>query len=272
MAKFQNHTSLPSDRRPIAANVDTGGARTPGAPDFERQLEFLYKSLEDNQNVIRFLDAKAGFAIVLLSAMAGKIMSNMSSYLPRAGLPLWHVVLLCVFLTSLLLAALIFVRVIFPSSNPAANCRTLTLTPPFFLCEFKPKRFHRIFTSNPKYSQLAQDHEAYLGQILTADATALVRVISAEVLKVSYIRQIKADRLRGLAHASGVCVLLFAALILADAIAPKASKHQLIQVQRPVVLQSQAASAALTLPKTNGSSAPPSSKAVSKDGTTRAQY
>jgi hypothetical protein len=207
-----------------------------GPPDTSRQLEFLYKSLDDNQNVVRFLDAKAGFAIVLLSAMVGKILSSLGNYLPVNGMPLWYLLLLCAFSTTLLVAVFIFVRIIFPTSNPAANCRIHAPAPPFFLYELKPRRFRRIFTSNPKYSQLVQDHDAYVEQIRTADGLALVRVVSAEVLKVCYIRQIKTDRLRGLAHASGTCAVMFAALMVADAVAPKVSKPQPVQIQGPVLL------------------------------------
>jgi hypothetical protein len=222
---------------PTTAILQPEATRPAGAPDTSRQFEFLYKALDDNQNVVRFLDAKAGFAIVLLSAMAGKILSNLGNYFPVNGLPLWYLLLLCAFSATLLLAVFIFVRIIFPTSNPAANCRTQATPPPFFLCELEPRRVRRIFASNPKYSQLAQDHEMYVEQIRAADDLALLRVVSAEVLKVCYIRQIKTDRLKGLAHASATCAVLFAALMLGDAMAPKVSKAQPVQIQGPVVLQ-----------------------------------
>jgi hypothetical protein len=40
----------------------------------DQQLTFLYKVLDDNQNLIRFIDAKTAFAVALLSVMLGKIL------------------------------------------------------------------------------------------------------------------------------------------------------------------------------------------------------
>jgi hypothetical protein len=228
----------PSGIRPEVADTPPPGA-VPDADNCGRQLEFLYKSLDDNQNVIRFLDAKAAFAIVLLSAMAGKILSNLTDYFPNPEEPFWHwdSLLFYAFSAMLLVAGSIFVRVIFPASNPSANCQ---LSPesstPFFLFELKPRRFRRIFTSNPQFSRLAQNHEAYLEQICAADSEALLRAVSAEVLKVCYIRQIKTDRLKGLAHASAACAFLFVVLMVAAARVPRASRPQIVEIKGPVLL------------------------------------
>jgi hypothetical protein len=203
----------------------------------QQQLEFVYKSLEDNQNTIRFLDAKTAFAVALLSAMAEKILSSLGNYLPHGGQAIWRLSLFLGFASALFLAGIIAVRIIFPSSNPSANCRfSSVFKPPFFLCEMNPRRFGRIFTSNPAFSRLAQDHEEYLNQVRSADSDALLNVLCAEVLKVSYIRQIKADRLKALAHATATCVFLFIVLLVTNAMVPSISKPLGAQIQGPVLL------------------------------------
>ena len=205
--------------------------------DLTQQLQFLYKSLDDNQNVIRFLDAKAAFAVALLSAMAGKILSGLSTYFPQNGQPLWLLLLFYGFASTIVLGTFIVFRIVFPTSNPSANCRPLAgPAPPFFLCEMEPRRFGRIFTSNPRFSQLAQDHESYLEQIRASDTVALVRVMSGEVLKVSYIRQIKMDRLAVLARLSALSAILFMALVVTDAMNVKTPVPQLVHLVGPVPL------------------------------------
>jgi hypothetical protein len=59
-------------RVPPAAPASTAAATNPTASpeppelDTDQQLGFLYKALDDNQSLIRFLDAKAAFGVALL--------------------------------------------------------------------------------------------------------------------------------------------------------------------------------------------------------------
>jgi hypothetical protein len=197
----------------------------------------MYKALDDNQGLIRFLDAKAAFAVALLSAMTGKVLSELGAYFPQGGQPLWHQYLAFGFLAIATLAGAIVTRVLFPTSNPSRNVvLSPEVTPEFFLWELKPKRCGRILSSHPCFSRLAEPHEKYLAQVAAADAATLLRSVSAEVLKVSYIRQIKTDRLRALAQILALGVLVFVSLIAADATADKPVKPVVVQVQGPVSL------------------------------------
>jgi hypothetical protein len=62
-------------------------------------------------------------------------------------------------------------------------------------------------------------------------------VVSGEVLKVSYIRQIKTDRFAALTWTLLVSVVLFAALMGADAALPKATKPQTVLIEGPVTVR-----------------------------------
>lgn len=193
-----------------------------------QQLDFLYKALDDNQSVIRFLDAKAAFGAALLSAMTGRIFFNLGQYFPWYGQPLGRQLLLICFAGGAALAVTLIGLIVFPSSNPATNTLLPAhVSPTFFLCDLDPKNWRRVFSRNPRFSRLAQEHGAYVDDVVAADGRRLVEVISAEVLKVSYIRQIKMDRLRVLAYVLLVCVLLFTALVIVDAtLAKPTSLHE----------------------------------------------
>jgi hypothetical protein len=80
----------------------------------DQKLQFLYKALDDNQGVIRFLDAKAAFAVALLSAMTGKVLADLPFYFPLVSQPLWRKGLLFGFWILGLLTGFVVFRVIFP--------------------------------------------------------------------------------------------------------------------------------------------------------------
>lgn len=209
----------------------------PPKSDPDQQLEFLYKALDDNQSLIRFLDAKAAFAVALLSAMVGKVLSNLGDYFPRSAQPLWRQILVLAFAFAAIWAVVLVALIVFPTINPAANTRLLSNTRPlFFLSQLSPRRWQRILSRSPNYSQLAQDHAEYLNQITGSNSLVLLQVISGEVLKVSYIRHIKADRLKALGIVLACCGLLFVLLMAADATLPKPIKPTLIQVPGPLTV------------------------------------
>src|SRR6266850_2030927 len=158
----------------------------------EQKLQFLYKALDDSQSVIRFLDAKAAFAVALLSAMTGKVLSDLPFYFPLVGQPVWRKALLFCFWAAVALSGFVVFRVIFPVTNPAANVNLIPThcTPQFFVWELKPKSWQRIFSRAPRFSRLALGQEAFLQDIKDGTPDSLLRCVAGEVLKVSYIRQI----------------------------------------------------------------------------------
>src|SRR6266581_1814771 len=104
-------------------------ASSPGLNDVTadraQQLTFLYKALDDSQSLIRFLDAKAAFAVALLSAMTGKVLSDLGGYFPRGEQPLWRQLIVFGFVVTAVVAFVIVARIVFPTNNPAANTRLL---------------------------------------------------------------------------------------------------------------------------------------------------
>jgi hypothetical protein len=217
------------------------------AADTSHQLQFLYKSLDDNQSLIRFVEAKAAFAVALLSAMAGKILADLGSYFPWADQPLARQSLVLAFGFFALVAGLLVALIVFPVVNPTQSTRLLPHAgPKFFIFELSPKRWRRFLSRSPNYSMLAEEHENYLREVANADSRLLLRVISAEVLKVSYIRQIKTERLRALGVVLACCAALFAGLMVADASAPRPKKPELIELYGPGTLKSPVGGVGLT--------------------------
>lgn len=224
------------------SNSPAPAALTAIAPDQAKgdtgqQLTFLYKALDDNQSLIRFLDAKAAFAVALLSAMIGRVLANLGAYFPWSEQSHWRQLLVLAFGVSATAAIILVSLIVFPTINPALNTSLLPPSGPlFFITQLSPKRWRRIFSRSPKYSHLVQDHSDYFSQITAADNLLLLRIVSGEVLKVSYIRQIKADRVKALAVPLVGCSILFAVLMVSDALIVKPVKPTLVHVDSPLKL------------------------------------
>ncbi len=206
--------------------------------DFDKRLELLYKIHEDNQNLIRFLDAKAAFAVAILAAMVNKVLSSLGFYFPWGAQPHWRQILVLGFGLTALIATVLVVLILFPIINPGLNVRLISASsgPTFFLTRLEPKSWLRVFFRSPKFSRLAQEHSEFLNQVTGASNAALLQAISGEVLKVSYIRQIKTDRLRAVAIALTGCATFFVLLVGTDAIFPQPNKPALVQIQGPVMM------------------------------------
>lgn len=177
--------------------------------------EFLYKSLDDAQNTIRSLDSKTGIGIVVLGAMIGAAITREEIAAIRAS-GLVSILIALIFAALCALSAVFAFRTVFPTINPAANISLPKgLEPPFFIHELRPRRFWRLFSSNPQHAKLALTHESYIASLRAATADTIEAVMAAEVLKVSFIRQMKTDRLAAFAKALTVTVIAFVVLLLA---------------------------------------------------------
>lgn len=214
--------------------------------EFEQKIGFLYKALDDNQGIIRLLDAKAAFAVIVLSAMIGRVLGDLSRFLPHAPGPLWPKVGFGLFGISVVLAGLLVFKLIFPVTNPSENVRLMNAgaKPLFFIWGLVPRSWWRFWSRSPRFSVLALEQEVYLRDLDTATEGSLLTVLSGEVLKVSYIRQVKADRLRALGWLLVVSAVLFMILMAAEQTVPATPDAQKIRIEGPVEIQNKSAAPA----------------------------
>lgn len=171
---------------------------------------FLYKIIDDNQSTIRFTDSKAAFGIAVLSAMLGKVLAQYPSLRPLSHQPLEVIVFLGLFSLFGLIAATLAFRVLFPTINPYKNVQVPpTLSPRFFITELSDKSLLRLFSSSDRYATLSETHAQYKSAVLDASAEDLISVLCSEALKLSFIRQLKTDRLIWLAGSLTAAVITF---------------------------------------------------------------
>lgn len=200
-------------------------------------LTFLYKIIDDNQATIRFLDTKAAFGIAILGAIVSKLLDTdqISACRSHGIVALVAATVLFVLVT---LSAFLGFRTIFQVINPAANVSFPdNLEPKFFIFEFRRRGILRLFSSSKRFSTLKTTYAEYSTALDRATARELEAVTVAEVLKLSFIRQLKTDRLQWFTRTMIATVILFVAVMI---IAPKVSSEKQVQVihdGQPLVVQ-----------------------------------
>lgn len=179
--------------------------------EHESRLQFLYGVVRDTQETIRFLDTKAGFCVTLLTAMMAVTFGPLSHGLH--GGPVHHV-LLTLFALSTLFTLAMCLRVIFPTIHLQGTFSASgPMSPAFFLPHKKKRSVVQAIWSvgtNP----LAISHDQYTAEVMKADDADLVRSMCDEVIVISAIRQLKADRLHVAIVSLFVVVTLFFAQLV----------------------------------------------------------
>jgi hypothetical protein len=72
------------------------------------------------------------------------------------------------------------------------------LEPAFFLGKLSPKKWQGLFSGGTKFTRFTQKFADYESSLLRADEDQLKKVLIGELIKISYIRDMKMFRLRSL--------------------------------------------------------------------------
>ncbi len=175
--------------------------------EYNSKLWFLYNVVTDVQGTIRFLDTKAAFCVTLLTAMTAAAFQFSRYHHP---FPHAHLGLLGLFGFLSLACLSICLRVIFPTvhlqgsfSGTAAN------EPPFFLVPKRQRHSLRDTLGNRPPEGLESTHATYLASMMAANDADLVRSMCDEVVTISFLRQVKSDRLHLAIQVLSLTVLAF---------------------------------------------------------------
>jgi hypothetical protein len=189
---------MPEADQPRAAEIE----------DLSKRLEFLYRIVEDTQNTIRFIDAKAVFCVTLLTGMvaAAGLQRSQSAHTSR-----W--VLFDVFMIAVAITLLVCLRVIFPTIRSHA-LKIRPGSPNFFIGQNRGRQWFLHTIRSKVDNILNETPDSYFAKVSAATIFDLTSSMCDEVLMISLIRQIKSDRL----HAAMLCLagslLLFVMFML----------------------------------------------------------
>lgn len=164
----------------------------------ENQIDFLKTAISDAQELIRFTDSKTAIVITILGAyvvafftVIDKIIKYFSDY------SVWFWLFLILFVVLLVISVLVTTRIIKPTNNPVKNIKLGNEQLPslkFFLALNKYSKNEIFYLKNSDEFKLSESFETYFGQIKTTSDEDIIKSLTLELFKVSYIRNIKNDR------------------------------------------------------------------------------
>jgi len=179
-------------------------------------FDFLYKAIDDAQSITRQLDSKAAVSLVPVGFILNKLIT---AYLevPKGcvSLTCWKLDLIAICAFSTLVASFLAFRVLFPLVDPVDHVHAVPgLQPAFFLGKLEPLHWRAWFSGKSRNSMLSNKHSEYLLALSVADEERIKSVLIGELLKVSFIRNLKMYRLKALGHTLVFATCLFFLLLI----------------------------------------------------------
>lgn len=162
----------------------------------ENKINFLITAIADAQELIRFIDTKTTVVITILSAYIVAFFSVLDTIIANFSLyGNGFIFSLFVFLILLILTILITVRIIKPTNNPVENIKLGDDTNiPSLQFYISPNDYSKgiffAFCNSNKF-KLSETLKGYLSELKEKE---IIASLSFELLKVSYIRNVKSDR------------------------------------------------------------------------------
>lgn len=162
----------------------------------EAKTEFLIQAIQEVQETNRFLDTKAGAQIVFESSL---LAISVYSLFDKSTLELiqtlanniqtqfWILLIVCFvfYMVVLVIHILLLLRIIFPQENPENHVD---------LGDFKPRRLFFLHKLDAK-QHIRPSLDEYSAQLTNMDKDDIINEFIFELLKLSYIRKVKSDRL-----------------------------------------------------------------------------
>jgi hypothetical protein len=179
----------------------------PPDEDFDTQIHFLHWVIEDTQDTVRFLDTKAAFCVTLLSGMVAVSIDH------PVHAPLVHHIVFPIFMVIAACGLLTCLRVIFPTIRPHGSGGP-PASPKFFISAARGNQAVRHTLTNPAHNIVSESHVTYVDKVLDSDDHAIINSLAETAVTVSFIRQLKSDRLHTAMYCLVLAILLFAAMAL----------------------------------------------------------
>jgi hypothetical protein len=166
------------------------------------KFNFLITAIKDSQELIRFLDYKTAFILTIVSGYFIAIFSTIEKvikYCSYFSCFFWLIYFLIIMLLSICI--LIILRIFKPTISPKENINigdNKIPLPSFFITKINYNNSFFSYFFNSKKDILSKSFSEYKKEILNTSENDILDSLSFELLKVSFIRTLKEDRLNAL--------------------------------------------------------------------------
>jgi uncharacterized protein YpmS len=164
----------------------------------ETKISFLTEAISDAQEIIRFIETKTGIVVTITGAYLVVIFTdteNIIKYISYYNC--WFFLFLTLFIFNLIACLIVIVRIIKPSSDPNKNIELGGVSKPSLQFYIAPNNYSRLHQfRNTNNHKLETSFSKYKVELQSAGLTEILDSLTMELLKVSFIRNIKSDRFK----------------------------------------------------------------------------
>lgn len=178
-----------------------------------QKINFLTTAIADAQELIRFIDTKTAIIITIIGAYVVGAFSAVDiivAYWYKFSICFW--IVLIAYIVLLIFSIIITTRIIKPTNMPTENIDFEDLAKPdlpFFIAPNKYNCKILIPFKNSSNYKLEISYKDFKSKINASDIDVIINSLSLELLKVSFIRNIKNDRFNILLFSLLITTLLF---------------------------------------------------------------
>lgn len=162
----------------------------------EKKIEFLYTAINDTQQIINFIDTKTAFAVTIIGSIIVGLITTLETTIKYfIFYNFWLYITFFLLLVHLILSIWVITRIIKPTNNPFDNLKfdsNKKFKIKFFIAKNKYRVGFPFFNSNRH--KLDENFNEYSNSIKKISNLELFDVLTLELFKVSFIRNIKNDR------------------------------------------------------------------------------
>lgn len=165
----------------------------------EKRIEFLTTAISDAQELIRFTDTKTAFIFTILSAYVVAFFNSIEKFIKYpCDYSCWFWIFALLYILLMIVCVIVTVRIIKPTNNPVDNINFENTPKPtlnFFLATNDYSKGGYAPVHNSKHYKLTESFKDYSKEINAATDSKIIDSLTLELLKVSFIRNIKNERL-----------------------------------------------------------------------------
>lgn len=162
----------------------------------EKKIEFLYSAISDAQELIKFIDTKTAVAITIIGSIVVGLFTTLETMVKYFSFySCWFHFVFFLLIILLTICIWITTRIIKPTNNPKDNLQmdpTKTFKVKFFI-PLNKYQFGFLFYNSNKH-KLSEKLDDYITSINGLTNLEIIDILTLELFKVSFIRNIKNDR------------------------------------------------------------------------------
>ncbi len=181
--------------------------------DPKDKIPFLTLAINDTQQLIKNIDTKLTVVLTILGAFIVTYFNKIDEIIYHSKeLGHWWWLTMILFVYYLIRTIVLTAKILIPTQNPSLHINMGTASSPkvdFFLPTNNYANGDIHLFNDTIMCYLSKNYNDFINEVKNADGNDLIEALSYELLKLSYIRNLKYNRFKALIKSLSTTTILF---------------------------------------------------------------